>query len=133
MVYTRVGATDRKGAGPSAVHHGIENMLVAAGADVNLQDHNGFTALMYAVGAGRVSIVKLLLAAGALPNIVNANGDTALHIACRMGIATMVTDLLNAGADIKQLDALGRTPLVIAGEALKASQHATAAQSTSTH
>lgn len=48
-----------------AVSHGRQEMveaLLACGADVNLQDEEGSTALMCACEHGRVETVKLLLA-----------------------------------------------------------------------
>lgn len=48
-----------------AVSHGREEvvrLLLATGADVNVQDSDGSTALMCAAEHGHTSIVKLLLA-----------------------------------------------------------------------
>jgi len=48
-----------------AVSHGkidLAQMLINAGADVNIQDEDGSTALMCASEHGHIDIVKLLLA-----------------------------------------------------------------------
>lgn len=48
-----------------AVSHGnidMVQMLLDAGADINIQDEDGSTALMCAAEHGRIDIVKLLLA-----------------------------------------------------------------------
>lgn len=48
-----------------AVSHGnldMVHMLLNAGADINIQDADGSTALMCAAEHGRIDIVKLLLA-----------------------------------------------------------------------
>jgi ankyrin repeat protein len=48
-----------------AASHGrlrMANMLLAAGADVNIQDEDGSTALMCAAEHGHVEMVRLLLA-----------------------------------------------------------------------
>lgn len=60
-------------------------LLISKKANVNLQNNSGFTALMYAVGWGRVEIVKELMAAGADLNKRTFDGDkvTALGIALR--------------------------------------------------
>lgn len=47
-----------------AVSHGnmdMVKMLLAAGADINIQDEDGSTALMCAAEHGRIDIVKILL------------------------------------------------------------------------
>lgn len=48
-----------------AVSHGnyeMVQMLLEAGADINIQDEDGSTALMCAAEHGRIDIIKLLLA-----------------------------------------------------------------------
>ena len=49
--------------------------------DVNANDKEGWTALMYAAGSGNVECVKNLIAAGANVHAKNNNGRTALMIA----------------------------------------------------
>ena len=61
----------------------VARMLLAAGADVNLKDRSGGTALLYASMSGRLELVKMLLAAGA--NVVNIRdnlGRTLLSDVC---------------------------------------------------
>jgi ankyrin repeat protein len=68
-------------------HSDIVAALLAKGAQVNLQDQEGRTALIWAAfGDGgtkdsRVAVVKLLLANGADVNLRNSAGKTALMIA----------------------------------------------------
>jgi len=58
--------------------------LIARKANVNLRNHSGFTALMYAAGYGRSEAVQELLLAGADVNAkIKGNGWTALSIASR--------------------------------------------------
>ena len=44
--------------------NGVKKMI-AAGADVNARDNEGFTGLIYASGEGHTKILKALIAAGA--------------------------------------------------------------------
>ena len=61
----------------------VLNMLIDAGADVNIATKTGSTALMSAAGAGRAPIVELLLAKGADPKLKTSKGQTALDIAIK--------------------------------------------------
>lgn len=74
--------------------------LLAAGADVNVRDSNGTTALMRAAYSDypEVDRVQLLLAHDADVNARDESGDTALRIAKRKGSTSVVTLLLKAGA-----------------------------------
>jgi ankyrin repeat protein len=56
----------------------IVKTLLAAGANVNLQDVNGNTALMYAALNNKKDNIKILLDAGAIVNHQNRCGATAL-------------------------------------------------------
>ena len=73
--------------GDTALHHAAQNAshgairaLVAAGADVNVQDLHGSTPLMAAENA---DTARLLLKLGADPSITNFDGASALHILMR--------------------------------------------------
>ena len=61
-------------------HPEIAKFVIKAGADLNLQDEVGDTALMYASNAGSTEMVKILLKAGADPNIPDKDGNTPLHL-----------------------------------------------------
>lgn len=62
--------------------------LLGSGADPNIQNAQGETALMLAINTPPINVedmpdfVHLLLRFGAKPNLQNARGDTALTIAC---------------------------------------------------
>ena len=72
--------------------------LVAAGADVNVQDKRGWTALMSAALEGYSEVVEQLVAARADPNIRTTSGRTALRLAERKGHSRVVQLLQSAGA-----------------------------------
>jgi ankyrin repeat protein len=55
------------------------------GADPNIQDVYGRTALMFAAGKGHFDIVKLLLIYGANPHLRDDQGNTAYMYAVRHG------------------------------------------------
>lgn len=59
---------------------GILRSLISRGANVNAQDIQGWTALMFAAMSGRTEACRILLAKGADPNVVGSDG-TALFLA----------------------------------------------------
>ena len=59
----------------------IVKILIAANANLNLQNEDGTTALMFAVSSNHKEIVKLLIDAGADINLKDNDGDTALDFA----------------------------------------------------
>ena len=73
-------------------------MLLAKGADVNLQDNNGITSLMWAAIYGQKKIVKVLLKKGADVNAFNHAGETALTWATLVGNSEIVEILKQYGA-----------------------------------
>ncbi len=87
---------------------GIAAMLVAAGTDIELKNHHGFTALSYAAQSNKKNHVELLLAAGADVNSRDTMGRNVLHRAlmCRVS-PDMVKCLLAAGAELRQIHPLG--------------------------
>ena len=55
--------------------------FISEGEDINLQDEEGWTALITATFCNDPAIVKLLLKAGAKLDLQNNEGKTALNIA----------------------------------------------------
>ena len=76
------------------------DVLIKAGANVNLANTAGETALMLASEAGNAKLVALLIKAGANVNAVNKVGDSALSYANRAvaNKTTIVAALESAGA-----------------------------------
>lgn len=79
---------------------------------VNHQNERGWTALMYAVGDGRLKAVEWLLGKGADVNKADREGATALHVASnQLGRADAIPLLLRRGADPNRVTELGRSPI----------------------
>lgn len=81
-----IDAPNREGQRPLnlAVDHGhidSVDLLLWLGADPNLQDSRGGTALHQAASKSAYSIIDVLVRAGADPNLKNGNGYTAYDIA----------------------------------------------------
>jgi ankyrin repeat protein len=81
-------------------HVDASKVLLEAGADVNLIDYLGLTAMGYACIFGRRLVVRLLLAAQADPNVSMLANWTPLAIAASKGFIAIVNCLLGAGADL---------------------------------
>ena len=78
----------------SEANHEILECLIKAGADVNIRDTFGKTALTYAAAAGKKDCVNLLIAAGA------EDKNTALLCAAMANRCECVRILVQAGADV---------------------------------
>ena len=62
-------------------YESLAEILIELGADVNIQDRNGFTPLHYAAWKGNDTLVRKLVAAGAYPDLENSNHQTPAHFA----------------------------------------------------
>ena len=89
-------------------------LLVGAGADLNLQSIWGHTALIWAALRGGSEIVQALISAGANLNLQNKAGDTALIWAALRGDTKVVQSLVEAGADLDLQNQWGDTALIFA-------------------
>jgi|GEM_PF-3134159 len=87
----------------------IISVLLASGADVNLQSKDGKTPLHR---VSDVHVAQQLLQAGANPNIHDhEDGKSPLHWAAGLEHREIVAELLKAGADINAIDGNGKTAL----------------------
>ncbi len=73
-------------------------MLIQAGADVNLADSKGLTPLMEASRGGMADVVRALIEAKADVNAKDKDGKTALDVAVEAGHADVVKALTAAGS-----------------------------------
>jgi ankyrin repeat protein len=93
---------------------GALHRLLADGANVNVTQGDGATALHWAVHRDDARATRLLLASGANVNAVNALGATPLWLAAINGSASLAGALLEAGADPNVSLKGGETPLMTA-------------------
>lgn len=85
-------------------------LLINAGADLNIQDKNEKTALIYSViynNSNDYSIVKMLIQFGANINIYGLDGYTVLIWATNCKNGELVKILINAGVDVNYRDFYG--------------------------
>jgi hypothetical protein len=109
-----------------AADHVAMKLLFEKGADPNLMNRNGVTALMAAAGVGTsdadttgrvkpqpdiIESIKLCLAAGADINAADSNGRTALFGAAQQGFDKVVQFLADNGAKADIKDRNGRTAM----------------------
>jgi hypothetical protein len=86
----------------------------AGGVSIDTPDHNGITALGFAIGADSQEVVKLLIACKANPHAVDAKGNTGLHYAAGYGRKEVLEFLLGARSDPSKKNADGKSPLEVA-------------------
>jgi ankyrin repeat protein len=98
------------------------DFLLKRGANPDLHDYSGDTALLSVIGRGEderaLQVLRTLLKAGANPNLRSSSGFwTPLILASDLGQTQMVSVLLRAGADVHGTNSQGSTPLHFAGNA----------------
>lgn len=87
-------------------------LLLDAGAQVGLTNHQRQTAMMLAAEAGRTDCVAVLLAAGSPVDATDLLGRTALHYAAYRGQVGAAGLLLDGNLEL--VDVAGMTPLLAA-------------------
>ncbi|WP_334130028.1 ankyrin repeat domain-containing protein [Sneathiella sp.] len=85
--------------------------LLRHGAQVDLTDSLGNTALMQAAAYGSTAAALILIESGAKVNSENRQGETALMKAAKTGNLEIVKILLENGAIAERTDFTGRTAL----------------------
>jgi len=94
-------------------------MLLAKGAQVDLYNHNGSTAIMLACHQGRTDVVIALLAAAANLHIKDKDGNTAVMMACKHIHLNLIKTIFSHSSSghrdlLSARNALGQSPLHIA-------------------
>ncbi|WP_265027948.1 ankyrin repeat domain-containing protein [Wolbachia endosymbiont (group A) of Calamotropha paludella] len=87
---------------------------IRRGANVNIQDRQGWTPLFWAIQKNNFNIIELLLDNSADIKVKDNEGWTPLHWAVSLGSLDIVEHLVERGADVNASTADGRTPLDIA-------------------
>lgn len=92
----------------SGRHREVEQLL-KEGADTEVADLDGYTAISEAAMAGHTPVVGMLLRAAADPNAKALDGRTALHRAALNNFLPAVKLLVENGADPALVDSGGKT------------------------
>ncbi|QTN29585.1 ankyrin repeat domain-containing protein [Rhodoferax sp. AJA081-3] len=111
----RYGRTQLHYAAAGALCDEVESLL-AAGANVNLQDDNGWSPLHFAAQAVSPECTLSLIQAGANLSLRDSFGNTALFRAvfASAGNGAVIQSLLNAGADPNSKNHHGTSPYDLA-------------------
>ncbi len=97
----------------------IVELLIKAGAIIEITDNTKSIPLVYAAFQGNYECVSTLLDNGADINREDQYGITALHTAARHGWSNVVKLLLDRGANVNATDKNDETPLYYAGEPME--------------
>ena len=100
---------------PRGEGQAILGMLLDRGADVNIRNRQGRSALFYACRGANVAVQDMLLAHGANVHITDRAGVTALMVAAEYGDERVARILLDKGLDANARDRHGRTALMHVG------------------
>ncbi|MGW1095315.1 ankyrin repeat domain-containing protein [Streptomyces sp. NPDC002455] len=79
-------------------HAEVVGALLSAGAEPDLSEDFGFTALRWAAGLGHAEVAETLLARGADPDLPGPQGEIPLVVAARRGSVRTVRALLRHGS-----------------------------------
>ena len=93
----------------------VAALLIEREADIESEDHRGYTPFQLAIEKGNAAVVQVLITNGVNGGHTNFDkydhGCTALHVASYLGYPGIVKLLLDAGEDVEAQDSRGLTPL----------------------
>jgi hypothetical protein len=106
--------TDSTALAQAAAHDNRKmiRVLLDGGADVNRQNRNGETALMYMNENASADTIRDLIKAGADLELKDDDGETALISASRLDNTGALKALISAGAKLEAKDEKGQTALM---------------------
>lgn len=91
----------------------VVQMLIEAGADIDILDNFHDNVFLYAGAEGRLEILRLAVKAGASTKIANRFGGSALIPAAERGHVEVVREILTTtDVDVNQINNLGWTALI---------------------
>jgi len=93
------------------------DLLIDAGADVNMKDKSGATPLFSAVSKNNFRAFEKMLLRGGDPNAKNTNGESLLFYCIRFRNDEFVKLLVKKGSDVKFVDGSRNTALHLAAAA----------------
>mgnify|MGYP003727829625 CR=1 FL=1 len=91
-------------------------LLIGNGAELDAQDEDGLTPLMYATLDGQQEVAELLIRDGAHLNKIDGEGGTTLHYAAKYGQKEILELLIANDAELNIRDYFGQTPLDDVGD-----------------
>jgi len=92
----------------------LVDLLVDAGADVNIENKKGVTPLILASWEGNLNILKKLVSGGADVNHADNKGQTSLMDAAEKGHSDIVSGYWALGVDVDAKNAKGETAFELA-------------------
>ncbi|XP_067273558.1 ankyrin repeat and SOCS box protein 2 isoform X3 [Pseudorasbora parva] len=116
VAYRRYDGTTQVEPEPEENNVEISEMLVKAGAKINMPNIYGITPIFVAAQSGKVDALRMLLKNGADLNSQAADGATALYEACKNGHEDVVEFLLSQNADANKPGKSGLMPIHIAAQ-----------------
>lgn len=97
-------------------HHGIIQILLEIGTEINAKSNNGSIALHIAAENGDEVVVRMLLKHGTCVDTRDNSSQTALHYACRVGSKLVSQLLIEAKIPVNAKEENGKTALHLAAE-----------------
>lgn len=94
----------------------LDEKTTLSDKNLNIQDEDGYTPLMYAIKNNNLNVTKKLLQHGAKTTPRDNLGRDAFLNAILNKNHKAVLELINANASIKTLDYYGKSPMIIAAE-----------------